>query len=117
MTSLVTLTEANFHLRRDQSDDDSYVAMMIEAASAAVINYLKSSTAAFETYDDSNGDPVTVTDSNGDPIVLPAAKAATLMMLAQLYRYRDGDGANYTHGNLPQPVMSILYPLRSPALQ
>lgn len=114
MSGLVTMDEANFHLRRDTADDDAYVDLLIKAASAVVRNYLKAPTAAYETVEDSNGDPVIVEDSNG-PVVLPEAKAATLIILGELYRNREG-ASNFKAYMIPDSVAAILYPLRTPTL-
>jgi hypothetical protein len=113
---LVTLEEASFHLRRDTSDDDQDLTLKIRAASAVVRNYLKSDTAPYETTEDSNGDPVIVYDSNGDAVVKDEVKAATLLMVGEFYKNREGSG-NYRPGFIPDPVMAILYPLRDPAVR
>lgn len=94
----ITLEQARDHLRLDDddADDQADLALKIEAASAMVANYLGA--AADFTEDD----------------VPPEVRAATLLMAAYLYRYRDQD-PGYVYGYLPTPVTSILYPLRSPS--
>jgi hypothetical protein len=110
---LVSLQQAKAHLRVDTSDEDTHIALLTEAASGAVLNYLKDDSAAFL---DSYGD---VMDSNGEPIGVPReVQSATLLMLGYLYKDRDGDPENaYEMGYLPKPVTALLYPLRTPALR
>lgn len=124
MVMLVTLQQASDHLRRDTNADDADLTLKIQAASAAVINYLKSAS-PYEPELDSNGDVVLdsnddivyALDSNGDPIPLPVVRLAVLYLIGVLYRDRDGQEAtNWQLGYLPMPVQSLLYPLRSPAL-
>lgn len=103
---LVSLDQARQHLRLDSDSaggaDDSWLATFIPAVSEAVRLWLKDDWRQFEwTYDsngdlilDSNGDPIPQTDSNGDEIVRAVVKAAVLIELSSLYRYREGEGDN-----------------------
>jgi hypothetical protein len=121
MNALVSLQEARDHLRidfypdsdaPDMNDGTEDLALKIYAASAMVLNYLGDSASSFL---DSGGQ--VEQDSAGNPIVPFEVKAATLMMLGYLWRLRDGDPDKaYEHGYLPMPVISMLYPLRDPAL-
>lgn len=115
MAMLVTLDEASSYVRRDTSDDDAELELLVQAASEAVLNYIKENTVV--SFIDSNGD-VIAEDSDGVAEDVPAVvKAATLYMTAWLYRHRDADpDKDFTHGYLPMPVISLLYPLRDPAL-
>lgn len=114
---LVSLQEASDHLRRDTEDDDMDLTLKIHAASAAVLNYLKSGADSFL---DSNGE--VLQDSSGDPVGVPfEVKAATLLMVGELYKSREGaqEGAvdsQFGYGYLPRSVVALLYPLRDPAL-
>lgn len=113
---LVTLTEAQDHLRVDTDADANDLTLKILAASGAVLNYLKSSS-PYYTVLDSSGDPVVVLDSSGDPTIRWEVKAATLLMLGYLYRLRDNnEDMAFQQGYLPMPVTALLYPLRDPAL-
>lgn len=99
MTPLVTLQEASDHLRRDMDAGDSDdLTLKINAASEAVANYLE-------------------WDEAPDPV--PAVvKAATLNLVGEMYRERDGEmsGQNtWGYGYLPIGVVALLYPLRNPA--
>lgn len=124
MIEYVTLTEASDHLRRDTTDDDNDLSLKIKGASAAVRNYLKQEWRAYvlaldsngDIVVDSNGDPVPDEDSNG-PIIRPEVKVATLQMIGEMYKYREGDQTgriNEGYGYLPIAVVALLYPLRKP---
>lgn len=109
---LVSITTAKSHLRVDTFDEDNDITLKIHAASAAVLNYLKSGANKFL---DSNGE--VEIDSSGEPVGVPyEVEAATLLMLGYLYKDRDenAEGA-YEQGFLPKPVTALLYPLRDPA--
>lgn len=110
---LVTLQQASDHLRRDTSDDDNDLELKIEAASEAVMAYLKSGA---DVFTDTAGE--VPTDSAGDPLGVPRwAQAATLIMLGYLYKLRDNNEDNaFAQGYLPAPVTALLYPHRDPAL-
>lgn len=113
----VTLDEAKAHLRIPYSDsfDDEHLYLMIDAASAAVKNYLND----FSTYQgERNSDDDQVVDSNYEPVkeypevVRPEVKVACLLLIGEWWNNREGDGGSST--NLPAAVQSILYPLRDP---
>ena len=114
----VTIDEARAHLRLDTNDEDSYVGLLIRAASGAVYNYIKGSSPAFF---DSSGVPYE--DSNGISEVPDEVKDAALLLLGYLYKdrdnnglYKSGGGGNFEHGYLPRPVISMLYRYRMPGL-
>lgn len=116
MTMLVSLAQAKIHLRIDGPDpspEDADLTLKIEAASGAVLNYIRSSVPSFL---DSSGDPLL--DSAGDPIGIPyEVKAATLLLLGDLYKERDAiNAAEWEHGFLPKSVLSMLYPYRMPSM-
>ena len=113
---LVTLTEAKYQLMMDHDQDDPYIELLIQGASAAVVEYLKSGA----TFLNSSGEvPV---DSSGEPEGVPwQVKVATLFLVAEWYRHREAeqDGAidpQWGYGYLPRPVTALLYPLRDPAM-
>ena len=101
---LITLQEAKDHLRIDIDDEDVHLELLVNAASDAVLNYLKID--GSEYYDSS------------DMLDAPyAVQAATLLMTGYLYRLRDNnEGGEYQQGYLPMPVTALLYPLRDPAI-
>ena len=121
----VSLERGKQHLNMDHDQDDVLITAYIGAASEAVKNYLKSAS-PYEVDRDSNddpildssGDPIYAVDSSGDKIVKYSVQAATLLQLGFLYKDRDENtGEAYSLGYLPKPVIALLYPLRTPALQ
>lgn len=113
---LVSLAQGKRHLRviLDDEDENADIELKIKAASAAVLNYLKSRADAFL---DSSG--YIEYDSNDDPVGVPEnVQAATLLMLGYLYKDRDNNADNaYQQGYLPAPVTALLYPNRDPAFR
>jgi hypothetical protein len=108
---LVTLQQARDHLRSDTTADNADLTLKIHIASDAVVNYLKS--AAYD-FLDSALEPFL--DSNDEPMDIPyAVQGAVLMLIDILYNQRDG-GEAFNPNYLPQSVVSLLYPLRDPAL-
>lgn len=105
MVMLVDLDMAKERLRIDIDAEDDTLELLIQGASAAVLNYLKID---HDTYDDSNGDVVDV----------PAeVQNATLLLVGILSRDRAGiEMKDWELGFLPKPVIALLYPLRDPAL-
>lgn len=113
-----TLQEAKAHLRVDTNDEDSYISFLIESASDAVYNYIKSSEP--DWFDD---DGVPFVDSSGISEVPNVVRNATLMLIGYLFNDRDNNGlyksssgGNFEHGFLPRPVLSLLYPYRRMAI-
>jgi len=110
--NLVSLEMAKAHLRIDYADEDSLLGLYVTAASEAVLNYLKSGADSF--LDTAGFVPL---DTSGDPVAPGAVQSATLLQIGYLWKDRDNDdGKAYDHGYLPRPVVSLLYPLRDPAL-
>lgn len=108
MVWLVSVPEVKAMLRIDGDAVDDALSLLIPAASAAVVNYLKSGASAFI------GEDGEVTDPNDVPFEV---RAATAFLVGQLMRNPDNDveGA-FDRGYLPKPVTALLYPLRDPAL-
>jgi hypothetical protein len=120
MTMLVTVEDAKARLRIVHDAEDLDLEMMIQQASAAVLNYLNLPLdyygATPSAGSDSDSEPVS---SDGTvTIPVPAeVQLATLLLVGILYRDRDGTGAKeWQHGYLPWPVTSFLYPLRDPVM-
>lgn len=121
---LVTLQEARDHLRSDSTADDADLSIKINAASGAVLNYLKGASPWQYEYDsnlgiqlDSNQDPIPLLDSGGNKVMRWEVKAAVLLMVGYLYKDRDENpNGEYEQGFLPKPITAILYALRDPAL-
>lgn len=121
----VTLSKLKDHLRIDYDDEDTLLEGYIEAASAAVKNYLKSAS-PFELLRDADDNPVI--DSDGNPeyakdaddnrVISKTVQHATLFLVGYFYADRDNDeGKEFDMGYLPKPVMALLYPLRDPAMR
>lgn len=110
---LVSLAETKARLRIDTDAGDADLELMIEGASHAVLNYLKSGADYFL---DTAG--FVILDSAGDPLgVPPEVVNATLILVGYMSRWRDENpDGEYEMGYLPKPVMALLYPLRYPAL-
>lgn len=71
MTAMLILTDAKLHLRVDFTDDDALIQNLIDTATAATADYLD--------------DTTLVLDSTAPAPV----KAATLLMVADLYENRE----------------------------
>ena len=116
--ALITTDQALLQIRGGDEVDEDELQEVVDAASAMIVNYLKSASPYVPELD-SAGDPVV--DSNDDPVytetVRPEVQQATKMLVGYLWRNRDEneDGA-FDRGYLPMPVTAILYPLRDPAL-
>lgn len=104
---LVSLADVKQALRIDTSDDDLWLTALIAGASRSVLNYLKSGADIFK---DEEGviEPASIPDE---------VKISTIMMVGYLFRNPDNDTEKaFEPGYLPAPVVSMLYPLRDPAL-
>lgn len=128
MADLITSAEAKSHLRLDTGTaDDAWLAIFIPAISQAVLLWLKDEWRAYvpeldadgEPIEDSAGDEVPLLDSNGEMTPRPVVKAAVLIELASVYRFREGDGTDNTvpadagHGYvLNKASTALLAPLR-----
>ena len=102
---IVTLAEAREQLQSTHSADDAHLTQLINAASEAVVTYLK------------------VADESSIPANATfAAKQATLILVAEFYRNREGatdamqPGQEFGYGYLPVPVMALLFPHRDPSI-
>lgn len=129
MVMLVTLEQAKDHLRVDTDDGDADLALKINAASNAILNYLGRTGVAYQylldtagdLLYDTAGDPVYLLDSAGNKTVLQEVQAAVMIMLGVIYI--DRDGQNFVDGGntqslgeltLPRTVKWLLDPLRRP---
>lgn len=113
MVMLVTAQQAKDRCKLDSYLADADLIGMIEQASAVVLNYLK---VGFETYADSSG--TVQQDSSAQPVGVPhEVQLAVLCMVGILARDPDlADMKNWERGYPPDAVVSILTPLRDPAL-
>lgn len=120
--ALITTDQALLQIRGGDEVDEDELQEMVDAASAMVLNYLKSAS-PYVPETDSSGE--IVVDSNGDTVyttdVRPEVQQATKILVGYLWRNRDegGEGNSrptFDRGYLPMPVTAILFPLRDPAL-
>lgn len=110
---LVSLTAAKERLRFDQDSEDDTLTLLIQGASAAVLNYLK---VDHDTYNDSSGEVPFNSDGTTDAVPYEVQNAV-LLLVGILSRDRDGtEMKDWEQGYLPRPVIALLYPLRDPAL-
>lgn len=101
MTELVTVAEAKLHLRADTADE-LWLAIFIPAISQSVLNWLKDTWRAYmpeldsdgEPIIDSAGDQIPIVDSDGDMTPRWEVKAAVLIELANVFRFREGEGTD-----------------------
>lgn len=106
---LVNLDQAKAHLRVDHDEDDDDIQQKIEAASAAVVTYLKSGADSF-------------VDTSGEVIadVPQDVQFATLLLVGHFYKNREAQADDpvpvFGYGYLPRGVMALLYPYRIPTL-
>ena len=121
MTMLVTLDQAKAHLRVQHDDEDDDITLKIEAASAAVLDYIGDAQYLFL---DTGGDDLDLLDTSGDQAGLRAqhlARQATLMLLGEFFRNRepaatDVVDAKFGYGYLPRAVVALLNSLRTPTV-
>jgi len=125
MTMIVTRAQAAAHLRIDDSTDEAAdLDLKIQAASAIVLDYIEWTpdryVAATEINEldsdyeiDSDWDEDWDSDWLGDEDYLFTLKAATLLLVGDMHRYRDGGSPNYTEAFLPPAVRALLYPVKS----
>lgn len=109
---LVSLARTKQMLRVDHSDDDALLELLIGGASRAVQRYLKGQAGTVLSVDSPPDSP-----PNDLSVVNDDVQVAVIMLVGFLYRNPDNDldGA-FERGYLPAPVVTLLYPLRDPAL-
>ncbi len=102
MAAFVTLPELKAGLLISHDDDDVALTLYIEAATGAVVNYLKSSA-------------VPLLEPGAE--IPPEIKVSVIFLVGILWRNPDNDTESaFEQGFLPKPVTALLYPLRDPAL-
>lgn len=115
--ALVSLAQAQDHLRDYYVENEGDIELKILAASRACITYLDGGE---DSFTDSDGQ--VAQDSNGTPQGVPEdIQAACLLLLGEFHRNRDGEqggavDAQYGYGYLPRPVVALLFPYRSPVV-
>lgn len=122
----VTLAQAKYQCKITPSDtyhDDHLNDILIPAASAMVKNYLKDYSpyeaernSDDDYYVDSNYEPVVIPPDTDGRTIKPEVKGAVLLLIDIMFKAGDG-WATLSHSTLPASVVSMLYPLRDPALK
>ncbi len=102
MNKLVTLAQAQDHLRDYYAANEADITAKITQASAAVLDYLKSPDGS-DAWDETSAPPL--------------VQAAVLLTLSWLYDDRTGGDnveGGYATGYLPQSVTDLLHRMRDP---
>lgn len=107
MPDLITLANAKSLLRVDFPDDDLMIAQIVSAASEAVLDYLKSQ--GYSTFFDGTALTADV------PMKVQLATGHLVQSYYDGYLSEGGKMFD-DHGDLPKPVVSLLYRMRDPAL-
>jgi hypothetical protein len=101
MSMLVTRQQAADHLRIDDATPEADdLDLKIMAASAVVLDYIE------RTIDD-------FLNSDSDAEVPYQIQAATLLLVGDMYRYREAGSPDYNDATLPSAVRALLYPLKT----
>ena len=115
--SLITLTEAKAHLYIDDDAHDAWLTVFIAAISQAVSLWVKNDARLYVPEMDSNGDMVP------SALVEPVVKAAVLIELSSVFRFREGEGRDNTIPSadgygyvLNKTSTALLTPLRKPTV-
>lgn len=112
MFSFVTLEDTKKALVIEHNDDDDLLELLlIPAASRSIHRYLKGQAGSLLSLDSPPNSPPDVSEIPDD------VRLATIYLVGQFYKNRDtnADG-EFADGDMPQPVKSLLYRLRDPAL-
>ena len=103
VSSIVSLCQVKQALRIDHEDDDATLVLYINAATNAVVAYLK--------------DPDLLSVDSPPDAIDERVIASIIMLVGYWYRAPDNnnDGA-FERGYLPMPITAMLYPMRDPTL-
>jgi hypothetical protein len=114
MSMIVTRQQAADHLRIDDASAEAdSLDLMVQAASAVALDYIEMVEADFETEIDSDSDSDWDSDLDTVPVYPYQLQAAVLLLVGDMYRYRDGGSPDYNEATLPAPVRALLYPLKT----
>lgn len=114
MIELVTLEQTRQALQMTHTGQDDLIVGLIRASSRMVLSYLKLDE---DAYLNSDGTMEMDSATLGYDEVPAEVQAATLYLVGVLFRDRDGaESEKWSPGYLPGPVLSMLYPLRTPTV-
>lgn len=109
---LVSRERVKTALRIDHSDDDAQLDILISAASRAVARYLKGQAGDLLSINSPPDSPPNDLEAVPEDVAM-----AVIYLTGVWYRNPDNDIEKaWEAGYLPAPVVSLLYPLRDPAI-
>lgn len=107
--SVIPIEQAMQHLRAD-SEDQAYVALVLEAAEDSASQFLNRH---FYADDDALASAVLTGDAGADPILVnPSIRAACLLIAGNLYGNREDIVVGTITSELPIGSRSMLMPYR-----
>lgn len=107
--SVIPIEQAMQHLRAD-SEDQAYVALVLEAAEDSASQFLNR---RFYADDDALASAVLTGDAGADPILVnPSIRAACLLIAGNLYGNREDIVVGTITSELPIGSRSMLMPYR-----
>ena len=107
--SVISIEQAMQHLRAD-SEDQAYVALVLEAAEDSASQFLNR---RFYADDDALASAVLTGDAGADPILVnPSIRAACLLIAGNLYGNREDIVVGTITSELPMGSKSMLMPYR-----
>lgn len=107
--TVIPIEVAMQHLRAD-SADQSYVALVLEAAEDTAAQYLNR---RFYADAETLASGVLTGDAGADPILVnPSIRAACLLIAGNLYENREDDVAGGAFSEMPSGSKSLLTPYR-----
>ncbi|CAN2975675.1 Phage gp6-like head-tail connector protein [Pseudomonas sp. PM2] len=107
--SVISIEQAMQHLRAD-SEDQAYVALVLEAAEDSASQFLNR---RFYADDDALASAVLTGDAGADPILVnPSIRAACLLIAGNLYGNREDIVVGTITSELPIGSRSMLMPYR-----
>ncbi|MDH0640158.1 head-tail connector protein [Pseudomonas sp. GD03860] len=106
---IISMAIARQHLR-DPDDDDEYLAILVDAAERAAMDYLNRK---FYADEDSMAVAIAAGEAGDSPMLInPVIKAACLLMLGHLYSNREDEVTGTIVSDLSLGSRALLTPYR-----